>query len=75
MPTVRHKLLTLGYPWGKWFSKGRFRLVEGRDFDCLPISMVVQIYNHARRRGIKASIHHDKGTLVVRVLGKRSPKG
>lgn len=46
-----------GYPWDKWFKKKRFKLKKGKDFNCAPHSMSVQVRNAAKKRGKKVSIY------------------
>lgn len=53
------------YPWDKWFSRARFVLRRGKDYNCLPHGMVQQIRNAAAARGVAVSVSVDEGTLTV----------
>ena len=41
------------YPYDEWFDGQVWKLYQGVDFDCTVISMRVNLYNAAKRRGIK----------------------
>lgn len=70
MNTTRAKK-SEGYPWDDWFSRSKFRVVEGRDFKCMPHSMMVQIRNAASSRGksvsVRATNAGNRTTLSVTV--------
>jgi hypothetical protein len=42
-----------GYPYDEWFDGQVWKLYQGVDFDCGLVSMRVNLYNAARKRGIK----------------------
>ncbi len=44
------------YPWGKWFSKGRFRLKKGIDFQGRLDTMAQHVRRMAWGKDLKASI-------------------
>ena len=44
------------YPWERWFSKDKFKIYWGKDFDCMPHSMTVQIRTMATEYGKSVSI-------------------
>jgi len=41
------------YPYDEWFDGQVWKLYQGVDFDCGVISMRVNLYNAAKRNGIK----------------------
>tara|TARA_B100000953_G_C17930994_1_gene393878 strand:- start:288 stop:521 length:234 start_codon:yes stop_codon:yes gene_type:complete len=41
------------YPYEEWFDGQVWKLYQGVDFDCSVISMRVNLYNAAKRKGIK----------------------
>ena len=63
------------YPWKLWFSRHRFRLIRGRDYDCLTHAMVQMIRSAAgpRRHNVKVStsVGNNSDSITVRVTGPR----
>lgn len=53
------------YPWSKWFSKKRFTLVKGRDFDCQTYSMALQLRRKAAKLGVRVSLSVTEDTINV----------
>jgi hypothetical protein len=53
------------HPWDRWFIKPRITLKRGRDFDCQPHSMGVQIRQAAKKRGLHFSVRIDEGNITV----------
>jgi len=41
------------YPYEEWFDGQVWKLYQGVDFDCSITSMRVNLYNAAKRKGIK----------------------
>lgn len=58
------------YPWDKWFNQKVFELKQGRDFDCMPHSMIVQIRQVASSRGVRVLIKTRDNMLIVSVKKK-----
>lgn len=61
------------YPWEKWFARKRFTLVYGRDYNCTPAGMIVNLRYAAKRRGVRLSITQPRwttGTIEVTVVGR-----
>jgi len=66
----------LRYPWTKWFNRGRFRLLRGRDYRCKTHGMAAQIRNYAAKKGISVSVRIDDNGIEARIMGprKRRPR-
>jgi hypothetical protein len=67
------KLFGRRYPWARWFRRGVFTLVKGRDYNGRSYTMAQQVRNAASRPGhrLKVSVQMalDENSLTVRVLG------
>jgi len=61
------KTASVRYPWQKWFSRSRFRLVQGYHFGCQLHSMATQIRNAASRLGVSVSVKFNEGDGVLLV--------
>ena len=50
------------YPWNEWFDGSVWELVQGKDFQCLPVSMVtiVRRTGDRLRVDVVASIRGDR---------------
>jgi hypothetical protein len=55
------------YPWDRWFSKSKLRLVRGKHFYCQPHSMGVQLRVAAMHRGVAVSIRIQEDVLLVTI--------
>lgn len=53
------------YDWPRWFSRRRFTLTGGIDYQCSTKSMAQQVRNAASARGILVSIVESPGGLTV----------
>lgn len=60
--------MSVRYPWDKWFARKRLRLQRGKDFNCQPWSMMVQIRSAATARNRKVSVKVTDNTLNVTLL-------
>lgn len=58
------------YPWSKWFSKKKFRVLQGKDFWCSTPSMCQQIRNRAILQEKSVSIDVQGGEIIVKVREK-----
>jgi hypothetical protein len=63
------------YDWNKWFSRPRFTLQQGVDYDCSTIIMVQAVRNQASRRGLNVRVVEQAagGGFTVVVVGRRGP--
>lgn len=65
------------YPWVRWFSQRKFRLIRGRDYDCFTHAMAQMVRNAAapKRHNVRVSIsvEGDGESLTVRVLQNLRP--
>ena len=61
------KAKVVRYPWDRWLSKSRLRLVRGKHFDCMPHSMGVQIRAAAAQHGAHVSIRIQEDVLLVTI--------
>jgi hypothetical protein len=52
------------YDWDDWFSRPRFILRKGRDYDCAQSSMAQQIRNAAAARNLLVNVR-DTGTGFI----------
>jgi hypothetical protein len=57
------------YPWEKWFGKGTFTLLKGRDFRCTLSGMTINVRVAARRHGLRVRIDQGDNRLTVTVKG------
>ncbi len=55
------------YPWRKWFSKSRFRLVRGTHFTSQVHGMATLIRLKAKKYGVRVSIHINEDVLDIGV--------
>ena len=60
------------YPWEEWFAKAKFKLRQGKDFDCNPHVMAQQIRNAATKytidgKDVRVSIYVDQKQLTIYV--------
>lgn len=55
------------YPWEKWFARGTFTLVAGKDFFCTLPGMTVNVRAAAAGRGLRVRIDQKPDRLVVTV--------
>jgi hypothetical protein len=62
------------YQWLKWFEKGKFKLVHGKDYTCQDHGMSQQTRNAAKELGYKVSIKIGEGWISV-VVVKKEKKG
>lgn len=66
------------YPWQRLFARRSFRLVRGRDYDCLTHAMAQMVRNAAapRRHNVKVNIRVDEdGGAILVVVSSRKNKG
>jgi hypothetical protein len=66
------------YPWEDWFSQDEFRLKRGKDFQCMPHGMIVQIRTYAASRRIKVAIKvvsNDTIQVTVKERGNKRNAG
>jgi hypothetical protein len=72
------KLFGRRYPWARWFRRGVFTLVKGRDYNGRTYTMAQQVRNAAGRpqHRLKVNIQMplDEQSLTVRVLGPLDQK-
>lgn len=59
------------YNWDKWFSKRKFTIRQGKDFQCQVHGMASQIRSKACKRGILVSLRIDGDVIVTTVTGDR----
>lgn len=45
------------YPWLEWFSRQRFSLTRGHEFDCEPAAMAQLVYRAASRLKQSVTVH------------------
>lgn len=64
------KTWNLKYPWDRWLSQTRFKIVRGKHYDCMPHVMALQIRNEAFKRERKVSIRIVEETITVQVGNK-----
>lgn len=55
------------YDWNRWFAKGRFKLVRGRDYHCGQVAMAQQIRNASHLRGLHVSVMDTDTGFTVEV--------
>ena len=54
------------YDWDKLFKRKTFKLRQGKDYDCKPMSINVYVREEARKRGLSVNINNlDNGDLIV----------
>lgn len=44
------------YPWGRWFARGGFRALRGRDYSCRTDTFIQQVRTFARFKGVGVTI-------------------
>lgn len=47
------------HPWDTWFQEKHFTLVQGKHFDCMLHSMMVQLRSAAKKRKLLISVYID----------------
>lgn len=62
------------YPWDKWFSLSRLRLVRGKHFECQPYAMAIQIRLNAAKYRKRVRIEIAEDVLLVKILGNTRRK-
>lgn len=66
-----HKRYGRRYPWDQWFSKKKFVVRRGKDFDCMTHCMAQMIRTRAGGKGIKVRVQvGEDGVITVAVLGR-----
>ena len=67
------------YPWKEWFSKGKFKLVRGRDYNGRTDTFIQRIYSKAGPSGynigIGITVSDDNNSITVRVTPKHKGRG
>jgi len=53
------------YPWDKWLSQKKTRLLRGKHYECMTHSMSVLARIAAQKRGIQVSVHIDDRGLTI----------
>ena len=67
---MKQKSNIVHYPWEKWFAKNRFILFRGKQYNCQPHSMGVQIRNAAAKRNLSVSVYIDGDKITCDVYAK-----
>lgn len=60
------------HPWDKWFSRNRFTLKKGRDYEGKSHAMGVQVRRKADQKNLSVSIFVEETKILVTILGKKS---
>ena len=70
-----HSVKKTPYPWDQWLNPERTRsiTISGDKFDPAPSIMTQQIYNCAKRRGLKVSLKVIDGSIKVVSVNKIKP--
>ena len=58
---------SIRYPWDKWFSRKKFRLVRPTHFSCKVHCMAQLIRTKAASRGLRVSIRIGEDSVTVEV--------
>ena len=60
------------YPWLKWFAKGKFTLVRGRDFSTRSYAMAQMVRNVAWTYNLRVHIviADDEESISINVMGR-----
>lgn len=60
------------YPWDTWFGRRTVTITRGKDFTCMPHSMMIQVRANAIKRKLDVSVNMHDDSLTITVKGKRS---
>lgn len=54
------------YPWSDWCDGQTWKITRGQDFEITPRSFCTQLYNRARKIGMKASAAINGDQVIFR---------